>query len=297
MIISAHLDHRRAWRDFYYVYPVISRRSKGVSIGINLNPDKVCNFDCVYCEVDRRTAPRRRDVDLGVLRDELMGMISEVKGGGLFEVAPFSEAPAEWRRLNDIAFSGDGEPTTYPFFDEAVRVVIEARERSGLLWVKIILITDSACLDRPAVIRGVDAMCQAGPYEIWAKLDAGTEGYYKLVNRTHISYERILRNILQTARRVPIWIQTLWFRLHGEAPSEGEVAAYCDRIQELLRDGARILGLQLYTIARPAAEVYATALDDVTLERIAKRIHEATGLPYEVGYGADVSEGARGACV
>ena len=38
--------HSRNWQTNRYVYPVISRRSKGLSIGVNLNPDKVCNFDC-----------------------------------------------------------------------------------------------------------------------------------------------------------------------------------------------------------------------------------------------------------
>jgi len=42
-------DHRRELDENRYVYAVLSRRSGGVSIGINLNPDKVCNFDCIYC--------------------------------------------------------------------------------------------------------------------------------------------------------------------------------------------------------------------------------------------------------
>lgn len=57
--LAAVRDHTRVYRDFTYVYPVISRRSGGLSVGINLNPDKVCNFDCVYCEVDRKTPASR----------------------------------------------------------------------------------------------------------------------------------------------------------------------------------------------------------------------------------------------
>src|ERR1041384_5902109 len=56
-------QHSRSWRENRYVYPVVSRRSKGLSIGVNLNPDKVCNFDCIYCCVDRKTPPVWRDVD------------------------------------------------------------------------------------------------------------------------------------------------------------------------------------------------------------------------------------------
>ena len=130
-LIAAHLDHRRSYDDFYYVYPVISRRSQGVSIGINLNPDKVCNFDCAYCEVDRTTPARRKDVDIDVLRGELRDMLRIYQDGTLFQREPFASAPESWRRLNDIAFSGDGEPTTCPVFEQAVEVACDVREEIG----------------------------------------------------------------------------------------------------------------------------------------------------------------------
>src|SRR6202171_38305 len=105
-------DHRRTFQDNRYVYAVVSRRSKGVSIGINLNPDKICNFDCIYCQVDRKTPPVVRDVNMSRLRDELVDMIDLVVSGELFEMERFHDTPPALRRLNDIAFSGDGEPTT-----------------------------------------------------------------------------------------------------------------------------------------------------------------------------------------
>src|SRR5215472_4428735 len=103
-------DHRRTFEENLYVYAVVSRRSKGVSIGVNLNPDKVCNFDCVYCQVDRTTPPVVRDVDVPRLLEELEEMLDLVLSGRLFEMGHFQGTPAALRRLNDIAFSGDGEP-------------------------------------------------------------------------------------------------------------------------------------------------------------------------------------------
>ena len=50
--------HPRTYHENKFVYPVLSRRSGGISIGVNLNPDKICNFDCIYCQVDRRSAER-----------------------------------------------------------------------------------------------------------------------------------------------------------------------------------------------------------------------------------------------
>ncbi len=127
--------HERVWQGNRYVYPVVSRRSKGISVGVNLNPDKVCNFDCIYCSVDRTAggAPAvkvARDVDLGVLRGELAGMLELVRSGEIYRFDPFDRIPARLRRVNDVAFSGDGEPTTCPQFDAAVRVAAGLVEKS-----------------------------------------------------------------------------------------------------------------------------------------------------------------------
>ena len=54
----AYQRHERRWADNLYVYAVVSRRSHGVSVGINLNPGKECNFDCIYCQVDRSVPAR-----------------------------------------------------------------------------------------------------------------------------------------------------------------------------------------------------------------------------------------------
>ncbi len=283
-LIDAHLDHRRTFDDFLYVYPVISRRSKGVSIGVNLNPDKVCNFDCVYCEVDRKVPGRVRAVDLPVLETELRAMIGAWKDGTIFQREPFASAPMDWRRLNDIAFSGDGEPTTCPVFDGAVEIAFRLRGELTTPETKLVLITDSACLDRPKVKAGLDRMRQ-GAHEVWAKLDAGTESYYRTVNRSNISFDRVLKNITETAQRMPIWIQTLFLKVHGELPSEAEITAYNERIREVLKAGGQIIGLQLYTVARPTPEAFACALTTAELDAIAGRIHEATGLPQVLGYG------------
>ncbi len=284
--IAAHEDHRRLYQDFIYVYPVISRRSQGVSIGINLNPDKICNFDCIYCEVDRLTPARKKKVDLPQLEEELRAMIEIWKDHSLFNDKPFSSAPVSWRGLNDIAFSGDGEPTTCPVFEEAVDIALKLRAELLDPATKLVLITDSACLDRPGVIRGLQKM-QQGAHEVWAKLDAGTTDYYQLVNRSSISFDRILKNILQTSQWLPLTIQTLLLKIHGELPSEAEINAYIDRLKDIQAQGGMIKQLQLYTIARPTPENFAEALSRVELDTIAATIFKATSLPQVLGYGKE----------
>src|ERR1700730_9997587 len=114
--LLVHRDHRRTFEDNLYVYAVVSRRSKGVSIGLNLNPDKVCNFDCVYCLVDRKTPPLVRTPAAAEVVDGVGEMLLMVETGQLFGMVCFRNPPTAELRLNDIAFSRYGEPTTCPEF-------------------------------------------------------------------------------------------------------------------------------------------------------------------------------------
>ena len=286
-LIKAHLDHRRVWRDFDFCYPVISRRSRGVSLGVNLNPDKICNFDCVYCEVDRLTAPKRKDLDLDLLVEELGLLLDLATSGEIYQIPPFDSARPEQRRLNDIAFSGDGEPTTAREFAEAVDRVARLKDKLGLDLVKLVLITDSSRLQAPEVVAGLETL-MAHQGEVWAKLDAGTESYYQEICRSQIPFQRILDNLLVTARRWPILIQTLFLEWKGQGPSEAELEAYCGRLEHILANGGHLQAIQLYTVARPTPEPEARPLWHLEMDAIAASLcGRLPGLQVEVHYGPE----------
>src|SRR5208337_2924275 len=86
-LASLFQTHSRSFEDNRFVYAVVSRRSGGLSIGVNLNPEKSCNFDCVYCQVDRtvRGGPALRKGDLPQLAAELDEMVELAVSGRLFE--------------------------------------------------------------------------------------------------------------------------------------------------------------------------------------------------------------------
>ena len=224
-----HRDHSRHFEQNLYVYPVLARRSRGISVGINLNPDKVCNFDCVYCQVDRRTVPQVADVNEEQLLQELEETLDLVLSGRLYLDKRFASVPDPLRRLNDIAFSGDGEPTTYPGFARIVQDVAAIKTRRKLEEIKLVLITNATMLHRPYVKEAL-ATLDASNGEIWAKLDAGTEAYYRTINQTKIPLRRVLANILDAARARPVVIQSLLLSLNGQGPSELEIKAYCRRL-------------------------------------------------------------------
>ncbi|MEI8371903.1 MAG: radical SAM protein [Planctomycetota bacterium] len=285
-LIYLFQTHPRSFEDSRFVYPVVSRRAGGVSIGVNLNPEKYCNFDCVYCQVDRtvRGGPVLRKIDLPQLAGELDEMVELAVTGRLFEGTRFSTTPAEFRRLNDIALSGDGEPTASPILDEVVQLCADIRRRRGLDQVKLVLITNATLLQRERV-RNALKILDANHGEIWCKLDAGTEGYYQAIDRSKVKLAEVLENLVATARERPIVIQSLFMRLRDEPPPLAEQEAYCDRLCEIVAGGGQIKLVQIHTIARRPAESFASPLQNVEVDALAELVRKRTGLAVEGYFG------------
>jgi wyosine [tRNA(Phe)-imidazoG37] synthetase (radical SAM superfamily) len=267
-----------------FVYPVLSRRSQGLSIGINLNPDKVCNFDCIYCQVDRRSTAVTEFVAVEQLLAELDHTLDLVASGAIYGDEQFRQTPEPLRRLNDIAFSGDGEPTTFRNIDLIVADVADLKRRRGLDRVKLVMITNASMFHRPKV-RAALAILDANQGEIWAKLDAGTDAYYQRIERTTIPFERILTNLREAARVRPLVIQSLFLRVDGVGPPAGEIAAFCARLNEILGAGGRLDRVQVYTVARRPAEDYVSPLSAEEVDQIAATVRALVPVPVEAYYG------------
>jgi wyosine [tRNA(Phe)-imidazoG37] synthetase (radical SAM superfamily) len=284
-------EHGRTYRENKFVYPVLSRRSGGISIGVNLNPDKVCNFDCIYCQVDRRSEAETQFVETDRLLAELDAMFQFVSSGEIYKDAKFASVPPALRRLNDVAFSGDGEPTTYRNFDEIISAAAGLKVKHGLADVKMVLITNATMFHRPAVERGL-AILDAHNGEIWAKLESGTDEYYQLVERTKIPFQRVLDNIASAAKKRPLVIQSMFLRINGDPPMAAEISAFCDRLNEVVAGGGTIKLVQIYTVARLPAESFVSALTDAEVDGIVATVRERTGLAAEPFYGGD-REGSK----
>ena len=280
-----HTLHNRSFDGAKFVYPVLSRRSGGMSVGVNLNPDKVCNFDCIYCQVDRRVHSETRFVGMELLLAELREMLTLVATGKIYETEAFRSTPPALRRLNDIAFSGDGEPTTYKNFDAIIQACAGAKRDAGLDEVKMVLITNASMFHRKHVERGLKIL-DANQGEIWAKLDAGTDAYYHLIERTPIPFQQILDNITAAAKVRPLVIQSLWMRVNDEPPPTAELAAYCERLKEILAAGGNLSLVQVYTVARRPAESSVTPLTRAEVDAIAQMVRQRVGVATACYYGS-----------
>jgi wyosine [tRNA(Phe)-imidazoG37] synthetase (radical SAM superfamily) len=255
-------DHRRELDLNRYVYAVVSRRARGLSIGVNLNPDKACNFDCPYCQVDRTTPGGPRRVVVSDLAAELEDLLLRA-AADLWTTPPFDTVTPELRRVADVAFAGDGEPTTPSEFPAAARAAREARDRLAP-GIPLRLLTNATLFHKERVLAAL-----AEFDELWCKLDAGTEGYFHVVDGTRLPFRRILDNLLLVARERPIVIQSLFLALEGAGPDDDEVAAWVERLRGIVSRGGRIDHVQVYTVARAPSDPRCSPLDAVRLEAIA----------------------------
>ena len=274
------LDHDRDSAALRYVYPVVSRRAGGVSVGINLNPNNACNWRCIYCQVPdlkRGTAPT---IDLAVLENELRSFLNELLHGDFMQ----TRVPEGARRINDIALSGNGESTSSAEFAQVIEIIACVRVEVNLPEeVKTVLITNGSLMHRSDVRQGLRDMAKLNG-EVWFKLDRASAAGMQLVNDTRTSISKVRDNLIASIACCPTWLQTCWFALDGEPPSRQDEDDYLEFISALLRDGHKPQGVLIYTLARPSLQPEAprlSALSGKYLQAFADRIGKL-GLPVKV---------------
>lgn len=279
--------HRKASfgtpRDFLdnrFVYLVISERARGLSVGVNMNPDKLCDYDCIYCEVDRRSAPVEARLNVDLMAEELQRTLLLIAQDELKSIRHYTALDPELRRLRHVTLSGDGEPTLSLQFKEALQAVAHVRALGKVPFFKLVLLTNGSGLNRVGVQEGIKLLTRQD--EVWAKLDGGTQTYLNRINRGQVSLGHTLQNILTLARQRPVIIQSLFPVLHDKEPSEEEIQQYALRLKELKEHGAQIPLVQIYSCTRPTIRADATHLPLRSLSHIAHCVREVSGLPAEV---------------
>lgn len=270
-------DHDRDSAGLTYVYAVVSRRARGVSVGVNLNPDRACNWRCVYCQVPGLVRGKGPPIDLALLERELEGFLDQVLAGDWME----RHVPEGSRRLNDVAFSGDGEPTSSPDFAAAVELAAAALERRGLLGrTKLVLITNGSLLHKPEVARGLARLARAGG-EVWFKLDAVDEAGQRRQNDSRTGFARQLENLERCARLCRTFVSILALDFEGPSLDLHSIERMADHLAGVLARGAPLAGVHLYGLERASHQPEAPrlrALPAADLEALAARLRARTGL-------------------
>ncbi len=252
------------------IYPVVSRRSGGLSLGVDLFPDrKTCNFDCPYCEIFPFSGePPFRPEDL----DRELAEFFEVD---------YPSFPPDLP-LRDLTLSGSGEPTLSPHLGSALASIRAARDR----WAPgadLVVITNSTTLGHPDTADLLGRCVDEADLRIWAKLDGGNEDGYGRMSRSRVPFREVVEGILSFSRTRAVIIQTMLCALDGRGPSDSDLSDYARLLESLLGRGARFLEIHLYTQARPSPEGRTTPLPDRDLMAAAGLVSGSVpGIPIRV---------------
>ncbi|MDQ6960072.1 MAG: radical SAM protein [Mariprofundaceae bacterium] len=273
-------NHDRDAAGLTYVYPVVSRRAGGVSIGVNLNPNNACNWHCVYCQVPGLIRGSSPHIDILLLNNELESFIHELLHGDFMR----EHVPEDCRRICDVAISGNGEPTSCDQFDRVVETILSVLRDADLTGcINIVLITNGSYVHRPQVRKGLEMM--AGHRgEVWFKVDSATDEGIARINGVKLSPKRLRKQLEIAAASCPTWIQTCMFNRDGQPPDEAEITAYLDFLAGLVRDAVSVKGVLLYGVARPSMQpeaMHVSPLDKGWMRGMARRI-ETVGLPVKL---------------
>jgi wyosine [tRNA(Phe)-imidazoG37] synthetase (radical SAM superfamily) len=270
--------HQHDAAGLLYVYPVLSRRAAGLSVGVNLNINQACNWACVYCQVENLRRGGPPPVDLDRLERELFGFLGQVIQGDYLE----RHVAEDCRRLADIAFSGEGEPTSAAEFAQAVERVAAVLEHYGLKGkLPVRLITNGSLAHKPDAQAGLSALAAAGG-EAWFKIDRADAKERRAVNKTRLSTQQVEANLRCCAALVPTWVQTCWFAWNHLPPDDKVKESYLALIQ---RVSGIIRGIHLYGLARPSRQPEAGQLGRLAtkeMEAWGKRIETETGVSVKI---------------
>lgn len=274
MALTVH-NHDRDAAGLRYVYPVVSRRAGGVSVGINLNPNNACNWRCIYCQVPDLQRGAAPDIDLDLLVRELDGFLRELTEGDYLA----RNVEESMRRVVDVALSGNGESTTARPFDAIVQRILSTTE-ARLPQLNKVLITNGSMMQRSEVQRGVAALGEAGG-EVWFKLDAGTAAMRAQINGAPSTDAAVRGNLRACAERCRTRIQTCMIAIDGTPLIASERDAYVELLRGELVRGTAVQDVLLYGMARPSLRNEADRLSKVAdseLDAFAAQIRGA-GIP------------------
>lgn len=226
-----------------YIYGPIKSRRLGLSLGLSLSPDKICDLDCIYCQwgSSGKTVLERKEY---AKTDEI---ILELKSW-------MQENPQTTQELKFITLSGLGEPT----LNTGIGALIDqVKKITGL---KIAVITNSTLLGDPAVRQGLRKANLIVP-----SLDAVDLEIFKQIDRPHtgIKLNEIIDGLVALRKEFSgqIWLEIML--IAGMNDDLGHIEKLKKVIQRINPDK-----IQLNSPVRSTAEKNVLAVEKAKLEKI-----------------------------
>jgi wyosine [tRNA(Phe)-imidazoG37] synthetase (radical SAM superfamily) len=237
------------------IYGPVNSRRLGRSLGINLLPtgNKICSFDCIYCQYG---CTQVKTLDPG---SEGFPELEDI-------IAAVETALTSGPDFDSFTFSGNGEPTLHPHWPEIVEAVRQLRDRHRPA-ARLTLLSNSSTATRPAV-RATLAQLEMPIM----KLDAGDEATFSAINRPANGIR--LEAIVEALAQMPgLTIQSL---LVEGVPTNSAGPAFERWVSALAR--LKPVQVQIYSTDRPVPEAGVERVAPERLQQIAARVMADTGL-------------------
>lgn len=255
-------NHARDIAGLTYIYPVISRRAGGLSIGVNFNINNACNWRCIYCQVPNLVHGGAPELDFELLEHELRYFLNQVLSGEFYKAF---NVPEPQRVIKDIAISGNGEPTSLKEFSKAIELIGSiARELNLFPESRFVLITNGSLIHLPKVQQGLQILNNYGG-EVWFKLDSATEYGLKNINHARHSIKTHQQNLLLAAQYCTTKIQMCLLNVDNQGLLQQEQAALLKVLADIKAQSA-VNEVLLYTIARVSHQAEAPRLSALSFE-------------------------------
>ncbi len=251
-----------------YTYGPFQSRRLGLSLGVNILPEeKVCSYNCVYCELGKSDKDQLVSQEYRIDLPPKQSFRKELNS--ILKYFP---------HLDSISFSGYyGEPTLNKHLTEYLSIARNVRDNR--IWngkkPDLTLFTNSSTLyskDVRKIIGDFDV--------ILAKLDAATQEDFLRTNRPHkaiLPVDKVIQSIATLRKEMPcenkLTLQCLLYRSYREDflsnANKRNVRSLGEAIKQIKPNE-----VQIYSIARTPAEYYVYALDKMRLTAISNKLQK-----------------------
>jgi len=247
-------DHDRNIFDSKYVYPVVSRRAGGLSLGVNLNTNNACNWQCIYCEIPNLSRGGPEPIEVELLKDELNFWIDQIINSNFLK-----KNTPPGTTFADVALSGNGEPTAAPEFLDVLEIIIASLKEHKLVdKIPVRLITNGSFISKKKECLNIFNQYHG---EVWFKIDAADEDSIKLINQVNLNPNSMINNLKKCAEACQTVIQTCLLKINHQVPTNDFLKNYSKLIKPYER---LIKKIDLYSLARPSLQNN----QDITIERL-----------------------------
>ena len=247
-------DHDRNIFDSKYVYPVVSRRAGGLSLGVNLSTNNACNWQCIYCEIPNLSRGGPEPIEVELLKDELNFWIDQIINSNFLK-----KNTPPGTTFADVALSGNGEPTAASEFLDVLEIIIASLKEHKLVdKIPVRLITNGSFISKKKECLNIFNQYHG---EVWFKIDAADEDSIKLINQVNLNPNSMINNLKKCAEACQTVIQTCLLKINHQVPTNDFLKNYSRLIKPYEK---LIKKIDLYSLARPSLQNN----QDITIERL-----------------------------